>query len=51
MYDGDRATVRVPSDVLFNLAWRPVTFVNVDGDWKMTREPPCELSASLLPRA
>lgn len=48
MYDGDRATVRVRSDVLFNLAWRPVTFVNVDGDWKMTRESTCELSASLL---
>lgn len=47
-FDGDRATVRVRSDVLFNQAWRPVTFVNVDGEWKLTRESTCELSASLL---
>lgn len=46
--DGNRATVRVRSDVLFNQAWRPVTFVNVDGEWKLTRESTCELSASLL---
>lgn len=46
--EDDRATVRVRSDVLFNQAWRPVTFVNVDGQWKMTRESTCELSRSLL---
>lgn len=48
VHDGDRATVRVRSDVLFNQAWRPVTFVNVDGQWKLTRESTCELSGSLL---
>lgn len=46
--DGDRATLQVRSDVLFNQSWRPVTFVNVDGQWKLTRESTCELSASLL---
>lgn len=48
MRDGDRATVRLRSDVLFNQSWRPVTFVNVDGEWKLTRESTCELSRSLL---
>lgn len=48
MHDDDRATVRVRSDVLFNQVWRPVTFVNVDGEWKLTRESTCELSRSLL---
>lgn len=46
--DGDRATVRLRSDALFNQAWRPVTFVNVDGQWKLARESACELSRSLL---
>lgn len=48
VFDGDRATVRVRSDALLNQAWRPVTFVNVDGRWKLTRESTCELSRSLL---
>lgn len=49
-FDDDRATVRVRSDMLFNQPWRPATFVNVDGEWKLTHESTCELSASLLLR-
>lgn len=46
--DGDRATARVRSDAFFSQTWREVAFVNVDGEWKLTRESSCQLSRSLL---